>query len=121
MAVKRIRYGQWTVEFDPPPIPTRDMDWAFSHDDFDASWEGEEDGYVSNGLAGRASSIEDAKAQIADIEAEKGMLSTAQAKADAMLLAVASFARCSKHDVRGCACRDIAGRLIAKAAQAEAA
>lgn len=131
MAGKRIRYGQWTIEFDPPPIPVRDSDWNFAHDDYDASYEGEEDGYVDNGLGGRASSIADAKAQIADIEADNGMPSTAEAvaraKAEAMLPAVVNFSRCAApvHDgsARGCCCGEIARRLVARAAiaQAEAA
>lgn len=68
---QRVRHGLWTIFYDPPPIPTRSMDWGFAHDDFDASWEGEEDGYVSNGLGGRGSSVEDCKVQIADIEADR--------------------------------------------------
>ena len=68
-----IKHGKWTIHYDPPPIPTRSMDWGFSHEDFDASWEGEEDGYVSNGLSGRGASVEDCKAQIAEIEEDRGM------------------------------------------------
>lgn len=66
-----VRHGAWTIFYDPPPVPVRTMDYGFAHDDFDASWEGEEDGYVSNGLAGRGASVEDCLAQIADIEAER--------------------------------------------------
>ena len=73
MAVSDIKHGKWTIHYDPPPIPTRSMDWGFSHEDFDASWEGEEDGYVSNGLSGRGASVEDCKAQIAEIEEDRGM------------------------------------------------
>lgn len=68
----KIRHGRWTIYFDPPPIPVRDSDWAFSHDDFDASWEGEEDGWVTNGLSGRGSSVKDCIEQIEDIEADRG-------------------------------------------------
>jgi hypothetical protein len=67
----RIRFGKWTIYFDPPPIPVRTCDWHFVHDDYDASWEGEEDGYVSNGLSGSGASIDDCKAQIADMEADR--------------------------------------------------
>lgn len=77
MAPQDIRFGPWRITYDPPPIPIRTMDWEFSHDDFDASWEGEEDGYVSNGLGGRGSSVEDCKAQIADIEEDRDMPLTA--------------------------------------------
>lgn len=65
-----VKHGKWTIYFDPPPIPARDLDWAFSHENYDASWEGEEDGWASNGLAGRGASIDDCKNQIADMEAE---------------------------------------------------
>ncbi len=68
-----IKYGPWTIHFDPPPIPIRTMDWHFAHEDFDASWEGEEDGYVSNGLSGSAESVEACKREIAEIEADKGL------------------------------------------------
>ena len=66
-----VRHGPWTIFYDPPPIPMRDCDYGFYHDDFDGSWEGEEGGYVSNGLGGRGASVEDCLAQIADMEAER--------------------------------------------------
>lgn len=56
-----MRIGQWTIEFDPPPIPLRQFDYAFSHDDYDGA-----DG--GNGLAGRAASVQDALDQISEIE-----------------------------------------------------
>jgi hypothetical protein len=64
------RFGQWTITYDPPPIPIRDCDYRFSHDDFDASYEGEEDGWVGNGLSGTAPSLMAALAEIAMIEVE---------------------------------------------------
>lgn len=30
-------YGPWRVYFDPPPIPTRNCDWHFYHDDYDGA------------------------------------------------------------------------------------
>lgn len=75
-AAGEIRHGKWTIAFDPPPIPVRDLDWSFHHEDYDASWEGEEDGWVSNGLGGRGVSVEDCKAQIADIEEDRDMAPT---------------------------------------------
>lgn len=42
-------YRGWTLSYDPPPIPTRIFDWCGTGPNFDASYEGEEDGYVSNG------------------------------------------------------------------------
>lgn len=68
-----IKHGNWTIHFDPPPIPVRTMDWHFVHEDFDASYEGEEDGYVSNGLGGSAASPETCLREIAEIEEERGM------------------------------------------------
>lgn len=58
------RLGQWTIEHDPPPIPDRRFDWAFTHDDYDGA-----DG--GNGLHGRAASYDAAVADIAVIEAER--------------------------------------------------
>lgn len=66
-----VRYGAWTIYYDPPPIPIRTMDWHFVHDNFDASYEGEEDGWVSNGLAGHAASLDACKAEIDEMEADR--------------------------------------------------
>lgn len=79
-----FRYGDWTVSYDPPPIPCRKHDWAFSHRDFDASWEGEEDGWIGNGLCGTAESPEECLREIHWIEEDKGMPFTASAEARAM-------------------------------------
>lgn len=68
-----FKVGPWTVHYDPPPIPVRDCDWHFIHADYDASYEGEEDGYVSNGLGGSAASPEACLREIADMEEDKGM------------------------------------------------
>lgn len=66
-----FRYGEWRIHYDPPPIPIRTMDWHFVHDNFDASWEGEEDGWVGNGLCGSAASLEACKAEIDELEDER--------------------------------------------------
>lgn len=42
-------YRGWTIHYDPPPIPTRIFDWHATGPDYDASYEGEEDGWVDNG------------------------------------------------------------------------
>jgi hypothetical protein len=81
MGEQRITYGDWIIYYDPPPIPARNCDWHFTHRDYDASYEGEEDGWVSNGLAGSGYSVEDCKAQIAEIEEDRGMPLTAEAAA----------------------------------------
>lgn len=28
-------YGPWRIHYDPPPIPSRNCDWHWYHDDFD--------------------------------------------------------------------------------------
>jgi hypothetical protein len=43
------KYRGWTIHYDPPPIPIRNFDWQAYGPNYDASYEGEEDGYVSNG------------------------------------------------------------------------
>jgi hypothetical protein len=59
-----IAYRGWSISYDPPPIGARNCDWQFSHPDFDASWEGEEDGFVGNGLCGYAATLGEAIAEI---------------------------------------------------------
>ena len=44
--------------------------WTAQHDDFDASYEGEEDGWVGNGLGCTANTREELLAEIEWIEAE---------------------------------------------------
>lgn len=67
----KTHYGPWTIYFDPPPIPARECDWHFEHDNFDASYEGEEDGWVSNGLAGSCASFADALNECDEMEDEQ--------------------------------------------------
>ena len=42
-------YRGWTISYDPPPIPIRDFDWQATGPNYDASYEGPEDGWVDNG------------------------------------------------------------------------
>ena len=42
-------YRGWSVSFDHPPIPVRDFDWSAASPDYDASYEGPEDGWASSG------------------------------------------------------------------------
>ncbi len=58
----KIRYGKWTIDFDPKPIPTRKFDYSFWHDDFD----GAPDSYDNR--AGTAATVEEAKSEIDMIE-----------------------------------------------------
>jgi hypothetical protein len=54
----------WKISVDPKPIPDRSFDWEAVHPDYDASWEGEEDGWVSNGLSVHAATYEELLAEI---------------------------------------------------------
>jgi hypothetical protein len=42
-------YRGWTIHFDPPPIPIRNFDWRAYGPNYDASYEGDEDGFIDNG------------------------------------------------------------------------
>lgn len=53
-----MTYRGWTIRYDPPPIPIRSFDWQAFGPNYDASWEGEEDGYVDNGQKVAAASRE---------------------------------------------------------------
>lgn len=52
-------YRGWTIRYDPPPIPTRNCDWAFVHDDYDGP---------GDSRCGHAASLEAAKAEIDERE-----------------------------------------------------
>jgi hypothetical protein len=54
----------WSISFDFPPIPIRSMDWGATSPDYDASYEGEEDGWVSSGGHVTAATLEGVKAEI---------------------------------------------------------
>ncbi|WP_230280230.1 hypothetical protein [Croceicoccus sp. Ery15] len=41
-------YKGWTIDFDMKPIPYRGADWTATHPDYDASYEGPEDGWVGS-------------------------------------------------------------------------
>lgn len=32
-----IRYKEYTIYYDPPPIPLRQFDWQFYHDSYDSA------------------------------------------------------------------------------------
>ena len=59
-------YRGYRIEYDPPPIPIRTCDWAWSHDGYDGP---------GDFRCGHSGSLEQAKAdideQIADIEADE--------------------------------------------------
>lgn len=57
-------YRGWKIGFDMPPIPCRDFDWSATHPNYDASYEGEEDGWVGTGGQVFAGTYEDLLAEI---------------------------------------------------------
>lgn len=56
-----MRFGLWRIE---PGY----AEWEATHIDYDASWEGEEDGWVSNGLHTTAPTIEGLFEEILELE-----------------------------------------------------
>ncbi|API59552.1 hypothetical protein BSL82_09685 [Tardibacter chloracetimidivorans] len=62
--VKSMRYGDWHIEYNPPPVPFRSADWQFWHDDFDGAEDACDNRY------GHAGSIEDAMNDIDDMADE---------------------------------------------------
>lgn len=63
-------YRGWQIYFDMPPIPSRAFDWHAVHPNYDASYEGPEDGWVDNGLQVFAGTYEDLLAEIDEKQAE---------------------------------------------------
>lgn len=63
-------YRGWRVDYDPKPIPLRHDDWTATHPNYDASWEGEEDGWRDNGLKASAATYEALCEEIDEIEDE---------------------------------------------------
>jgi hypothetical protein len=57
-----IQYRNYTITYDPPPIPTRAFDWHYVHNDFD----GAPDAHDTRG--GSASSLAEAKREIDALE-----------------------------------------------------
>lgn len=64
LAGQEVSYGNWTIAYNPPPIPARNCDWQFSHNDFDGA---EDAGDTRYGTAG---SLIDAMFQIDDMEGD---------------------------------------------------
>lgn len=62
-------YRGWSIDVDPKPIPCRVFDWTGTHPNYDASYEGEEDGWVGSGGCEQAATYEDLCAAIDQWEA----------------------------------------------------
>lgn len=58
MGVTHYHRG-WRIDYDPPPIPDRRWDWAFSHPDYDGP---------GDPRFGQAATLEAAKAEIDSYE-----------------------------------------------------
>lgn len=56
----REQYRDFTIYYDPPPIPVRTCDWHYVHKDYDGAPDG------NDNRCGHAPSLEDAKAEIDD-------------------------------------------------------
>lgn len=70
--------AEWTIETVRAQFPKWKIGWDYgawqaTHDDFDASWEGEEDGYVGNGLSTSANDLESLVLEIEAIEEEHNL------------------------------------------------
>jgi len=64
-------YRRWHISYDPPPILYRGADWQATHPDFDASYEGPEDGWVYDArMRVTAGSLVDLIAEIDEAEDE---------------------------------------------------
>ncbi len=68
------RHGPWTIQRSEW-LP----EWEATHEDYDASWEGEEDGWVSNGLHVAAKTIPDLLDEIEELELSRDMPVTPRA------------------------------------------
>lgn len=65
MSAGKIAYRNWWIVYAPPPIPTRNCDWQFWHDDYDGAPTFGDEGPADN-RCGSAPSLEAAKAEIDD-------------------------------------------------------
>jgi len=61
-APQTVQHGDWTIYFDPPPIPVRNCDWHFVHKDYDGASDACDMRY------GHAASVEACKGEIDFIE-----------------------------------------------------
>ena len=57
-----VRYKNYTISYDPKPIPHRSFDWDFGHDDYDGALDS------NDYRCGNGASIEHCKQQIDDME-----------------------------------------------------
>jgi hypothetical protein len=60
----QTHYRDWQIYYQPTPLPIRHMDWNATSPDYDASYEGPEDGWVTSGKHLTAESLEELKKEI---------------------------------------------------------
>ena len=59
------QYRGWDIHYDPPPIPFRGWDYQATSPNYDASYEGPEDGgWVDNGEKAAGGTLEEVCAEI---------------------------------------------------------
>lgn len=58
-------FGKWAIAYDPPPIPARNCDWSYTHEDDD----GAPDGYA--GRSGHAESLNACLAAIEELQSDE--------------------------------------------------
>jgi hypothetical protein len=62
IAATRFQYRGYVIEYDPPPVPFRDMDWRWQHDDYDGP---------GDDRIGFSPSLAEARQEIDDLENER--------------------------------------------------
>ncbi len=62
-------YGDWTITYDPAPIPFRGLDYTYTHKDYDGAPDS------GDRRCGYAGSVDECKADIDEIEAEAAPVS----------------------------------------------
>ena len=62
-----MKYKQYTIYYDPPPIPLRSCDWHFVHDDYDGGPEHSGDNPTDD-RCGDGPTKEDCMRQIDELE-----------------------------------------------------
>ena len=65
-----VRIGEWTIRYDPPPIPVRDIDYVGVHDDFDGAPMHSESNDCPDRRCVRGSSVKDVLEQIRELDSE---------------------------------------------------
>ena len=92
-ATTRQAIGKLVTHHDPKPIPSRRFDWSCTTENFDASWEGEETGYVANEPVGYGATEEEAKADFMEQWEEREDARDATRPIDTMDLPAAVLAK----------------------------